>query len=345
LFIHAPNVHTGGGRTLLASLLETATGNLDLKVTLDERLELLSSSLAEADIKRVKSSILGRIGAELWLRRNVKPGDLVLCFGNLPPLFKLPGRVIVFVQNRLLVDQVNLEQFSTWLKLRVTLERYWLAHRLMNLDELIVQTPSMKSLLEDIVEGRAKVSVLPFVANRKGYRRSIPLVDAPVEREFDFVYVASGEPHKNHRRLVKAWCMLATEELYPSLLLTLDDTQSSGLCSWIEQKVARYKLKIINHGNFDFDHIAQIYDKAGAMIYPSTIESFGLPLVEARQSGLPVLASELDYVRDVLDPEQSFNPKSSISMARAVKRFLGVPETDLTLQDAQKFIDHIIDQN
>jgi glycosyltransferase involved in cell wall biosynthesis len=345
IFVHAPNVHSGGGRTLLAALLETKTGYLDLKVTLDERLELSSNNLTAAKIKRVKPSILGRIGAELWLRRNVKSGDSILCFGNLPPLFKLHGRVIVFVQNRLLVDQVNLDQFPMWSRLRLIVERYWLTHRLMNLDEVVVQTPSMRNLIEDRVKGKVKVSVFPFITNGGAYRRSITLAEAPLKREYDFVYVASGDPHKNHRRLIKAWCMLATEELYPSLLLTLDGTKASSLCSWIEQMTELHKLKIVNYGNFEINQIAQLYDKAGALIYPSTIESFGLPLVEARQAGLPVLASELDYVRDALDPEQSFNPQSSISIARAVKRYLGIPEKGLPLQDAQKFIDHIIDQN
>ena len=60
------------------------------------------------------------------------------------------------------------------------------------------------------------------------------------------------------------------------------------------------------------------------------------------ESGLPVLASELDYYRDVLDPDQSFDPNSNISVARAVKRFLGIAEEPLPLQDAAGFVDYIL---
>ena len=48
------------------------------------------------------------------------------------------------------------------------------------------------------------------------------------------------------------------------------------------------------------------------------------PLIEAKYLNLPVLAGELDYIRDLIDPIQTFDPNSSISIYRAVKRFLNV---------------------
>ena len=95
-------------------------------------------------------------------------------------------------------------------------------------------------------------------------------------------------------------------------------------------------------GNLKQDQISLLYDRASALIYPSTFESLGIPLIEANQAGLPILASELDYVRDVLDPDQTFDPNSDISVARAVKRYLGIAEEPLPLQDANGFMDYIL---
>ena len=78
------------------------------------------------------------------------------------------------------------------------------------------------------------------------------------------------------------------------------------------------------------------------MIFPSTSESFGLPLVEAAHLGLPILAPELDYVRDVCSPVQTFDPTSPLSIARAVKRFLKVPEPELSLRSQQEFWDELL---
>ena len=57
---------------------------------------------------------------------------------------------------------------------------------------------------------------------------------------------------------------------------------------------------------------------------------------------MPALASELDYVRDVLDPEQTFDLNSDISVARAVKRYLGIAEEPLPFQDATGFVEYIL---
>jgi len=47
-------------------------------------------------------------------------------------------------------------------------------------------------------------------------------------------------------------------------------------------------------------------------------------------------------VRDVLDPEQTFDPDSAVSIARAVKRHLCVVETPLKILDATSFLDLLI---
>jgi glycosyltransferase involved in cell wall biosynthesis len=81
-----------------------------------------------------------------------------------------------------------------------------------------------------------------------------------------------------------------------------------------------------NVGQLPRDQVLALYKDARALIFPSTTESFGLPLIEAQHLGLPVLAPEADYVRDVCVPSQTFDPLSAVSIARAVRRFLGQVE-------------------
>ncbi len=341
LFIHASNVHQGGGRSLLDALLNAFQGEVVLSV--DERMPLSGALANSVQVKSVKPSLVCRLNAERWLARSVAPEDVVLCFGNLPPLFKLRGHTAVFVQNRYLIDDVKLNGFPLGVRLRLVMERLWLSSKMSNASEFIVQTPTMKKLLEIKTRGRVPVRVLPFVSEPKGYTRGVLHLKVQKENEFDFVYVATGEPHKNHRRLIEAWCLLAEERLFPSLCLTLDEARFAGLCQEIEAMHQQYGLKVENAGWMSHQEVLSLYKKAGASIYPSTLESFGLPLIEARQAGLPVLASELDYVRDVLDPEQTFDPESAFSIARAVKRFLGLQEEPLPLQDAARFIEHLLE--
>lgn len=46
--------------------------------------------------------------------------------------------------------------------------------------------------------------------------------------------------------------------------------------------------------------LLSMYKAADGLLFPSTIEIIGLPLLEAAAFGLPVLANDLDYVKDVL---------------------------------------------
>lgn len=343
LYIHATNVHQGGGAALLIPLLAATQEGRQMVVLHDSRMPLMGSQ-TDTTYNSVAPSIWQRFHAEVWLSKNVRLQDIVLCFGNLPPLFKLQGRVTVFVQNRYLVENVQLSDFPLKTRLRLGVERLWLSRRLANADEFIVQTPSMKNLLEARIKGGVPVRVLPYTANHEGYSRRMQLSEMQKEKKFDFIYVASGEPHKNHRQLIKAWCLLAKEGIFPSLRLTLDRTHFAELCFWMEQKIEQFRLHVENLGSLPHEQVLQLYGRAGALIYPSTFESFGLPLIEARQAGLSVLAAELDFVRDVLDPEHTFDPTSAVSIARAVKRFLGVEEQPLPLLDATQFMASILEK-
>ncbi len=342
LFIHATNVHQGGGRALLDALLRALPGSSGALALLDSRMPLPDGMPEGMQVRRVKPSVIERFKAERWLTESVRSGDTVLCFGNLPPLFKLRGRVVVFLQNRYLINDVRLDDFPLKIRVRLAMERLWLFARMANADELVVQTPTMKRLLEARTQGRVPVRILPFMAECNGYTRNAPQEQAQRRESCDFLYVASGEPYKNHLRLIEAWGLLAEEGLFPSLRLTLDEASFRTLCREIEEMRQRYGLKVANMGVLSHGDVLALYKNVDALIYPSAFESFGLPLIEARQAGLPVLAPELDYVRDVLDPEQTFDPESPVSIARAVKRFMGMEERPLPLMDAKKFIEHIV---
>jgi glycosyltransferase involved in cell wall biosynthesis len=342
LFIHATNVHQGGGRSLLIALLRTLSDTSDVLALLDSRMSLPDKLPENIQIKWVNPSVIERLKAEKWLAKNVHSNDIILCFGNLPPLFKTRGRSVVFVQNRYLVDDVELNGFPLRVRLRLFMERLWLSSKMQNASQFVVQTPTMKNLMEKKTQGGVPVSMFPYVDEPSGYSRI--LLEAKIKKEdkYDFVFVASGEPHKNHHHLIEAWCLLSKEGLRPSLCLTLDMVRFSTLCRWIVEMSEMHGLHIVNVGSLAHQEIPALYSKAGALIYPSTFESFGLPLTEARQAGLPILAAELDYVRDVIDPEQTFDPVSPTSIARAVKRHLGKEEQKLPLMNAKEFIERIM---
>jgi len=174
----------------------------------------------------------------------------------------------------------------------------------------------MKHLLLQVLT--AHISIMPFIEFNDNFDSS------DNNHEIQFLYPSSGEPHKNHKNLISAWILLAQAGRFPTLHLTLDELLFPELTSWIRLQIDRYDLRIINLGYIN-DHGEMLYflKKSKCLIFPSTLESFGMPLLEAEHFKVPILAPELDYVRDLVVPNEVFDPQSPLSISRAVQRFLG----------------------
>jgi len=340
LIIHAPNVHQGGGKTLLLPLLEAAHKQCSTVALLDRRLEVPEDLSRAITVVRVAPTLAGRLLGEWVLRKLARDADRVLCFGNLPPLFAIKGHVTVFLQNRYLTDRSPLDGFPTRVRWRLMAERLWFRHYRTHANSFIVQTSSMQQLAISIL-GSA-VEVMALFPELSGYQRRKPHGDQARATTYDFLYVATGEPHKNHAKLLDAWKILAADGLYPSLCLTISESAYPDLVRLIQKEKRDYKLNISNMPAATPSEMRSLYSQAQALLYPSIMESFGLPLIEARQAGLPIIASELDYVRDIVDPEETFDPRSPQSIARAIKRFLRIPETPIPVLQADAFVSRLL---
>lgn len=61
-----------------------------------------------------------------------------------------------------------------------------------------------------------------------------------------------------------------------------------------------HDIRIRYIGQQPQEKIWEMYKTCDALIFPSYIETFGLPLLEAAMTGLPILAADLPYAREVL---------------------------------------------
>lgn len=345
LFIQADNVHVGGGKTLLNALIQSQLAKhtfllLDARMSLD----FVASSQT---FKIVTPTIFGRLIAQFWLWKRLLPSNTLLCFGNLPPLFNVNGKVIVFIHNRYVIDDVSLENFSFKVRARLFFERAWFNSRCHKVDEFIVQTPSMQMLLKrrllnlsTALADKIPVKVFPFMEQIPSSSFTL-LPGNEHSKKFDFIYPASGEPHKNHQNLIYAFIILAEEGHFPSLVLTLDEQKFPDALKSIELSKDKFKLNIQNMGFLPHQELIELYSSVRHLVYPSLYESFGIPLLEAKQAGLTIVAAELDYVRDSINPDQSFDPNSAVSIARAIKRSLGISDQLATVMGADEFLSKI----
>jgi len=332
LFLHAPNVHVGGGLTLLRALYSAPRLSIYFEQVDARAIQQLPPSVGERYY--VRPSLFSRLAAEVRLWRRVAKDDLVLCFHGLVPLFPLKGDVVVFLQNRILLTGESLQNYPLKTRLRLSIERLMVKTLARRVKRFIVQTPSMAAQAQSFLGPKAIVVICPFVV-------AVPAsVETQQDKCFDYVYVASADHHKNHHTLLLAWCLLAQQNVRPRLALTV--SLGSPLAMEIERLKERWQLSVVNLGHIAPLEISSLYDQSTALIYPSTTESLGLPLIEANERGLPIIAAELDYVRDIVEPVQTFDPHSPVSIARAVKRHLGIVECPQMIHGPEVFLEEVL---
>lgn len=341
VILYAPNVGFGGGLVLVREILAANWCRTKVFAFVDERAKREFKDVSpNITLVWCKSSFSGRLIAEYRLARLSVSGCLILCLHNLPPIFPTNGNVICFVQNAHVVGLIDESKLGLKLRLRCAAERVIARIGKAKISEYIVQTPTMReALISWLGNVSPPVSVMPFL----GARPNVLNVSARHGgRYWDFLYVSDGARHKNHRRLLQAWALLADDGLFPTLALTLHPARDRLLRKEVETTSRRHSLQISDLGQLPHQDLLQLYNRAGALLFPSLSESFGIPLLEATDAGLPIIAGELDYVRDVCVPIQTFDARSPKSIARAVKRFLGVNTESLDLLSAQVFVQSII---
>jgi glycosyltransferase involved in cell wall biosynthesis len=123
----------------------------------------------------------------------------------------------------------------------------------------------------------------------------------------------AGYPHKNHRLLSRMDESTARSvgNGLRELWITLNPGESIG------DTVAATWLR--NLGRLPHREVRDRYRSCDGLFFPSLMESFGLPLLEAMWTGLPIVCSDLPYARWMCeDSALYFDPMDSHSAWAAI---------------------------
>ena len=339
-YVNASNLHVGGGAVLLNDFIEATKSFPDNEfvIYVDARFnvpKIIKKNILFLTIRKTMRWSVCQL-----IERQTKENDIVIYLTNLPPIKKHLCKTILVLSNRFVVDGFSLSGFSIKTILRINIEKilFWLSNK--NVDFIIVQSESMCSILKKKGIDENKIKIIAYKNKDKITKKKNPSTNY-IQAKNRFLYIASGDPHKNHKNLIEAWCLLSKNKIHPKLIITIDD--NTDLHRFVLKKIEGYKLDVEIKPRLNRTEIIDLYSQSTALIYPSLTESYGLPLVEANQYGLPVLASELDYVRDIMDPEETFDPNSPTSISRAVKRYLKINDNKTVVVTPTEFIRSVID--
>ncbi|MEE9339087.1 MAG: glycosyltransferase family 1 protein [Methylococcaceae bacterium] len=137
--------------------------------------------------------------------------------------------------------------------------------------------------------------------------------------------VATLEPRKNIAGLIKAFYELLQDTQRKDLYLVL-----SGKVGWKMDKIITnlninnlLKKYIIFTGHVDDNDLRALYSGALFFAYPSFIEGFGLPPLEAMQCGTPVISSNVSSIPEVVgDAGILIDPHSGDDLCHAMWQLL-----------------------
>ncbi|OGE88195.1 MAG: hypothetical protein A2722_04670 [Candidatus Doudnabacteria bacterium RIFCSPHIGHO2_01_FULL_50_11] len=85
----------------------------------------------------------------------------------------------------------------------------------------------------------------------------------------------------------------------------------------------RNSKSIVATGLVSSENLQALYQGASCLVNPSLLEGFGLPMIEAQASGLPVASSDIPVAREILGHTAAyFDPRSEVSAEHAISRLL-----------------------
>lgn len=108
-----------------------------------------------------------------------------------------------------------------------------------------------------------------------------------------FVYVGAIHGRKNVNRLIEAFTKFKKESNTTTKLLIV------GEALWESSDRESSHPDVVFTGHVDIEKLAMIVGAAKALCLVSYFEGFGIPIVEAMQSGVPVLAGNLTALPEI----------------------------------------------
>lgn len=263
------------------------------------------------------SAVIGRAGGPgrlafgwSWLRRELRSARVSTLITHAPnsALFASAAAACSGVGQRMLVVHAGSQTLGSR---RVAAIQLMTSSGLIN--ELVFVGHSLRASYPTEVEGRARVTVI-----QNGVRLPEGRAEQAPSAQSGFTAVCTGRlvPTKNVGLAVEALARCRTDA---RLAVFGEGPERSGLEARASEAVC-FRGEVARHV------LRREYAKAQALLFPSVSEGLPLALIEAAAAGLPVVAGDLDFNREVMGDAALYAPiDSPDAWAVAIDRLASDP--------------------
>ncbi|MEO1935533.1 MAG: glycosyltransferase family 1 protein, partial [Myxococcales bacterium] len=147
--------------------------------------------------------------------------------------------------------------------------------------------------------------------------------------------VSSIYPYKNYVRLIEAYVELANRQPdVPDLVIIGDNQDEAANTAMHAARDAAGEHAEAIHllGEVPYADIHTYYRNASLFVFPSYLETFGHPLLEAMAADVPLVAADIPVFREIAaDAAFYANPFSTASLASSMEDALFIPGAGKTL--------------
>ena len=210
-------------------------------------------------------------------------------------------RIVCFAWFSLYIYKVNLHK-----NYRVVVQQQWLRQQFSRLfrlppDKLIVALPAPPS--PAVRGGACKVA----------------------SDTFTFIYPSYGDIHKNFELLCRAAALLEAEigRGRFKVVLTVSGYENK-YTRWLRRKWGGTG-SLVFAGFMDRQRLYRAYAQAQCLVFPSKVETWGLPISEFAVFGKPMLLADLPYAHETAAGHNHvafFQPNDAITLKEHMKRLL-----------------------
>lgn len=172
---------------------------------------------------------------------------------------------------------------------------------------------------------RQNLPMPPLLVAHLGIEPMAPRINSKAHDRPYFLSIGTIEGRKNHMLLLRTW-----ERLRQKIGAMTPDLVLIGQRGWEAQDVfAMLDAPFEGHGSIiELGHcsdgeLAAWIDNACAVLMPSRVEGYGLPVLEAMSRGTPVIASNLPVYREIAGGiPLLLDPDDELAWAAAIEEYL-----------------------
>ena len=324
VLINALHSKSGGGVTYIRNMLPELVqhSELDIHIVLqDKQVPLFEDYLKGVSLHTLVD--LNGFGAMIFAEQMSLPkiakeidASVIFSTANYGPL--IPRNTVILLRNSLQVVSVErrLKKLVYWFALTAaTLASFFRAREVIAVS-IYARNTSISGVFKRLREG---ISIVPH-----GISDEFRAVENTDCAENFILTVSDIYVQKNLQVLIRGFADVLKDR--PGLILKvagkpLDQEYYSRMITLIDELNITNSVQFLGH--VENNRLKELYKNCSVFAFPSTVETFGNPLVEAMACGCPIVCSNAAAMPEIAgDAVIYVDPLSPSDISKAIVRFL-----------------------